>query len=80
MPSPAEARDAMLRVDRIREPEHVVADLRDIARNLVRELEAWNGEPTRAALVTAETQSEGVRRLLGALRISLTERARRNVA
>lgn len=80
IPSHAEARDAMLRVDRVRDPEHVIADLREVARNLVRELDSWKGEPNRAALVTAETTTEGVRRLLGALRISMSDRSRRNAA
>ena len=61
-------------------PEHVIADLRDVARNLVRELEAWSGTPNRAALVTAETTTEGVRRLLGALRISMSDRSQRDAA
>jgi hypothetical protein len=80
LPSPAEARDAMLRVDHVRDPEHVIADLRDVARNLVREVESWSGEPNRAALVTAETTTEGVRRLLGALRIAISARSQRNAA
>ena len=80
MPSPAEAREAVLRVDSGRAPQAVVDDLRACVRVLARELELWNGEPNPAALVTAETTCEGIRRLLGALRIAIADHSRRNAA
>jgi len=80
MPSPTEAREAVLRVDSGRAPQAVVDDLRACARLLAREVESWNGEPNPAALVTAETTTEGVRRLLGALRIAMAGRSQRNAA
>jgi hypothetical protein len=60
-----------LRALRGRSPAEIVADLRAVARVFSHELETWgDAPPSAAALVSAETSAEGLRRLLAQLRIS----------
>jgi hypothetical protein len=54
-----------------RGPDEIVADLRAVARVFSHEIEMWgDAAPSAAALVSAETSAEGLRRLLVQLRIS----------
>jgi hypothetical protein len=69
-PSPAEARDAALRVDRIRDPAAVVDDLRAVVRVLTRGVDAIGNAPHGAALTSIETSIEGCRRLAQQLRLA----------
>lgn len=48
----------------------IIGDLRDCTQILTRELEAWQTTPpNEIALITAETTVEGLRSLLGQLRL-----------
>jgi hypothetical protein len=65
-----QTRDA-LRALRVRSTAEIVGDLRSVARVLLRELEVWGDKPPHpAAMTSAETSVEGVRRLLVQLRLS----------
>jgi hypothetical protein len=75
-PSPAEVREAVLRIGSNRSPQAVVDDIRACVRVLAREVETWNGEPNAAAIVTAETSVEGCRRLIAHLRIAIANQRR----
>jgi hypothetical protein len=75
-PSPAEAREATLRIGATREPNAIVPDLLACARVLVSAVGSWNGEPHNVALISAETSAEGCRRLLQELRIAIANQRR----
>jgi hypothetical protein len=79
IPSPAQTRDPTLRVGAVREPHGVAEDVRICVRVPAREVKTWNDEPKGAALVTAETTTEGIR-LLGTLRIAIATSPRRNAS
>ena len=70
--SDAQARDVAVRQLYGRSPREIVQDLRSCARILERELGNWEAEtPSARALMTAETTVDGLRRLLGQLRLAL---------
>lgn len=55
-----------------RSPAEIVTDLRGVIRVLSREVDSWeDGAPTELSLISAETSTDGLRRLLGQLRISM---------
>jgi hypothetical protein len=58
-----------------RKPDAIVADLNACAAVLSRELAAWRTTlPTSAGLTSAETSVQGLRNLVGQLRIALEDK------
>jgi hypothetical protein len=59
-----------------RPPEQVIADLQNLATALVAEVDSWQDVPTARCITNADSQIDGMRRLLGQLRLAAQQAPR----